>query len=549
MGTAPERDPDELRWLADEHAALRRLTTLIAQGSPPASVFAVVAEEVGRLLAAEATVVARYDSDSAVAIGSWSRTSDLLATGVRMPLNGRNVVTRVFETRRPARIDRFSAHDSGAATATMHGPRMRSAVGAPITVEGRLWGMLAVWSPREAAFPAGTEDRLADFAELTSTAIANAEARNNLRRVADEQGALRQVATLIASGAASDLVFAAVAEEVGALFNSDVTVILRFEPDGEASVMGGHGFAYIEPGVRRKLDCRHAQTLIRETGRAARFDIDDLTSTSLPDTVRAEGVCSAVDVPIWVEGRIWGTIGVASRSDRLPSDTEQRMLEYTGLIAQAIANAEARSELAESRARLVASADNTRRRIERDLHDGAQQRLVSLGLQVRAAQAEFSAELENIAAGLTGALDDLREIARGIHPAILTQSGLAPALKALARRSSLPVELDVRTPARLPEPVEVTAYYVVAEALTNVAKHARASTATVTLETTDEVLRISVRDDGIGGANLTGGTGLIGLKDRVDPLGGRISLDSPPGAGTTLRAELPLTDTNGVTAR
>jgi signal transduction histidine kinase len=545
--TGPELSPDKLRWLADEQASLRRVATLVAQGSSPSAVFTAVADEVDRLLAAESTVVARYGPDGAEPVGSWGRMSGALAVGSRMPLGGQDVTTRVFQTARPVRIDEEPADDSSAVPAVTRTLGMRSAVGAPITVEGRLWGMLAVWSPRAAGFPAGAEDRLADFAELTATAIANAAAREKLRRVADEQAALRRVAILVARGVGPDLIFAAVAEEVGALFDSDVTVIVRFEPDGEATVMGGHGFAYLESGVRGKLDRRFAQGPVRETGRAARFDVDDPASPNLPETVRAEGVRSAVDVPISVEGRIWGAIGVASRRERLPPDTEQRMLEYTDLIAQAIANAEARSELAETRARLVAIADQTRRRIERDLHDGAQQRLVSLALQVRAAQSEFGAELENIATGLTGALDDLREIARGIHSATLTKSGLAPALKALARRSSVPVELDVRTSARLPEPLEVSAYYVIAEALTNVAKHAHASAVTVTVEAADEVLRVSVRDDGVGGANFTSGTGLIGLKDRVEALGGLLSLDSPSGAGTILRAELPLTDASGVT--
>jgi len=547
--TGREFSPDKLRCLADEQASLRRVATLVAQGASPAAVFAAVAEEVGRLLTAESTVVATYDPDGAVPVGSWGRTGDVVAIGGRIPLGGQDVITRVFETGRPVRIDKEpidmeSADDSSVVSAVVRRRGERSAVGAPITVAGSRWGMLAAWLPREVGFPAGAEDRLADFAELTATAIANAAARDKLRRVADEQEALRRVATLVARGVGPNLVFAAVAQEVGALFDSDVTVIVRFEPDGEATVMGGHGFAYLEPGVRRKLDSRFAQGPVRETGRAARFDVDDSEWDSLPETVRAEGVRSTVDVPISVEGRIWGTIGVASRRERLPSDTEQRMLEYTDLIAQAIANAEARSELAEARARLIAVADETRRRIERDLHDGAQQRLVSLALQVRRAQAEFGEELDNIATGLTGAMDDLRELARGIHPATLTESGLRPALKALARRSSVPVELDVRTSARLPEPIEVSAYYVVAEALTNVAKHAQASAATVTVETADEVLRVSVHDDGIGGANLTGGTGLAGLKDRVEALGGRIFLDSPPGAGTALRAEFPLA--NGV---
>jgi signal transduction histidine kinase len=549
MGTAPEQSPDELRRLAAEQAALRRVATLIARGAPPTVMFAAVAEEVGRLLAAESTAVARYDPDGAVTVGSWSRTGDVLALamGSRMPLGGRNVTTRVFETGRPARIDRYAADDSSAATASARGLGVRSAIGAPITVEGRLWGMLAVGSPREAGLPAGTEERLAGFAELAATAIANAEARDELRRIADEQAALRRVATLIARGVGPDLVFAAVAEEVGALFNADITVIVRFEPDAKATVMGGHGFTYFGPGARGKLDRRLTLASVRETGRVARFDVDDPASASLPEAIRAEGVRSAVDIPISVEGRIWGAIGVGSRRGRLPPDTEQRMVEYTDLIAQAIANAEARSELAEARRRIVATADETRRRIERDLHDGAQQRLVSLGLQVRAAQSEFGAELDRIAVGLTGALDELGEIARGIHPAILTEGGLAPALKALARRSCVPVELDVRTSARLPERVEVTAYYVVAEALTNVAKHAQASAVTVTVEAADEVLRVSVHDDGVGGADYTGGTGLVGLKDRVEALGGRIFLDSPRRAGTTLRVELPLSHADGVT--
>jgi signal transduction histidine kinase len=199
-------------------------------------------------------------------------------------------------------------------------------------------------------------------------------------------------------------------------------------------------------------------------------------------------------------------------------------------------------------------AGRSRRRIERDLHDGAQQRLVSLALQLRGAQAavppelgELAAELDRVAVGLTRALDELRELARGIHPAILAQAGLAPALRTLARRSPIPVDLQVRTEGRLPERVEVTAYYVVSEALTNAAKHARASTVTVTVETADDVLRVSVRDDGVGGADYARGTGLVGLRDRVEAVGGQIFLNSPRGAGTTLRAELPLTEPNGVT--
>jgi len=552
MGSSRERSPDELRWVADEQAALRRVATLVARGAPPAAVFAAVAEEVGRLFAAGTTGVVRYELDrAATLVGSWSSTGDARPVG-RATVGGQNVTTLVFETGRPARIDSYPAADSSAVTATARGLGGQSAVGVPINVEGRLWGMMAVGSPREAGLPAGTEERLADFAELVATAIANTEAREELRAIADEQAALRRVATLVARGVGPDLVFAAVAEEVGKLFGADLSGITRFEPDGEGTLITGHGVARLEPGARGKLSAHPVLASVRETGRAVRFDVEDPTSTGLPETVLAEGVRSAVDAPIVVEGRVWGAIGVGSRRGRLPAETEQRLADFTELVATAIASAEARTELTASRARIVATADETRRRIERDLHDGAQQRLVSLALQLRAAQAtvpaELGAEFDQVAAGLTGALDELREIARGIHPAVLAEGGLRPALSTLARRSPIPVDLQVHAEERLSERVEVSAYYVVSEALTNAAKHAHASAVTVGVEVVSQVLRVTVRDDGVGGADVTAGTGLVGLKDRVEALGGRIFLDSPRGAGTTLRAELPLAAADGVSS-
>jgi signal transduction histidine kinase len=401
-----------------------------------------------------------------------------------------------------------------------------------------------------------TAERL-DGVKLTAGQLAvsldNAQLYAEFRRIADEQAALRRVATLVARGVGPDPVFAAVAEEVGALFGADGTAIVRYEPDGEATVMGGHGFEHSQPGSRGKPDPHSAMASVRATGRAARRDLEDPTTANLPETT-PEGDRSAVASPIVVEGRVWGAVGVGSRRERLPADTEQRLAEFTELVATAIANAESRAELTTSRARIVATADQTRRRIERDLHDGAQQRLVSLALQLRAAQADVPLELDALGAQLghavaeaTGALDELREIARGIHPAILAEGGLGAALHALARRSPIPVDLDMRAQARLPDHIEVSAYYVVAEALTNTAKHARASAVTVTVEAdaADAVLRVVVRDDGAGGADLARGTGLVGLKDRVEALGGRILLNSPRGAGTSLRVELPLTAANG----
>jgi signal transduction histidine kinase len=239
-------------------------------------------------------------------------------------------------------------------------------------------------------------------------------------------------------------------------------------------------------------------------------------------------------------------IAVGSGQASLPPDTEQRMTEFTELVATAVANAQSRAELITSRARIVAASDEVRRRIERDLHDGAQQRLVTLALRLRSAaepssgQPELGTEIAGVAAELMGVIDDLREISRGIHPAILSKAGLRPALRALGRRSAVPVELDVRVDGRLPEPVEVGAYYVVSEMLANAAKHARASMIQVDAETAGGMLRVRVHDDGIGGATPARGSGLLGLKDRIEALGGTFSVHSPVGRGTTVSCQLPV---------
>jgi signal transduction histidine kinase len=256
---------------------------------------------------------------------------------------------------------------------------------------------------------------------------------------------------------------------------------------------------------------------------------------------------TGIGAPIIVEGRLWGVANIVSWTEPLPADTEEHLMQFTELLATAIANAESRAELEASRARIVSTADATRRRIERDLHDGAQQRLLSLALEVRAAQAgapaeltEHRAELSHIAEGLTNVLDGLREIALGLHPAILAEGGLAAALKTLAQRSPIPVQLEVRVEGRLPDHVEVAVYYIVSEALTNAAKHARASMIDVHVVARDSVLRVAIGDDGVGGADPAQGSGLLGLKDRAAAIGGTMLVTSRPGAGTSLIAELPL---------
>jgi signal transduction histidine kinase len=256
-----------------------------------------------------------------------------------------------------------------------------------------------------------------------------------------------------------------------------------------------------------------------------------------------------VGVPVSAESRLWGVLLAGSTSDEVPPpDSEARLTAFAELVSTAIANAEARAEVAASRARIVAAADQARQRIERDLHDGAQQRLVLLALRLRDAQTTVPPELGALRAQLGSAvaaagdaLEEVHEIARGIHPAVLASGGLRPALRGLARRSLLPVRLDLLVDQRLPEHVEVSAYYVVAEALTNAVKHARASVVSIRAEVTGRLLRVAVTDDGIGGAMVAGGTGLVGLKDRVEALGGRLRLESPEGGGTSLTAELPIT--------
>ena len=235
------------------------------------------------------------------------------------------------------------------------------------------------------------------------------------------------------------------------------------------------------------------------------------------------------------------------QEERLPLDTEERLIKFTELIATAIANAESKSELAASRRRIVAASDETRRQIERDLHDGTQQRLVSLGLALRAAEAnlpperdDLRAQLSGVATGLVDAVEDLQEISRGIHPAILSKGGLGPALQTLAHRSAIPVDLDITTDVRLAEPIEVAAYFVASEALANAVKHSQASRIDLSLERRDGNLLLSVRDDGVGGADAARGSGIVGLNDRVEALGGSLRVHSRRGDGTLIAVELPV---------
>jgi signal transduction histidine kinase len=373
--------------------------------------------------------------------------------------------------------------------------------------------------------------------------------QSELANLLDEQAALRRVATLVAEGATPEKVFPAVNEEVARLLDVDGTRLMRYETDGTATVVASWGEPTIVPaGTRIALDGRNIASLVRSSGRPSRIEDYEDASGSAAALARERGVRSAVGASITVEGQLWGAMTAFSKADKpLPSGIELRLADFTDLVGTAIANTQARADLTASRARVVAATDDIRRRIERDLHDGTQQRLVSLALDVRNTQASvpdtqprMRVELADIADGLVAALDDLREISRGIHPALLATGGLGPALKVLGRRSPLPVELDVNLDGRLPNHVEVAAYYVTAEALTNAVKHARPTAIWVAADVVDGRLRLTVRDDGIGGADPANGSGLTGLTDRVEALGGTITVHSPPGEGTTLQVWLPL---------
>jgi signal transduction histidine kinase len=548
----------KLAQLAEEHAssgrveaALRRVATLVAGAAQADELFGAVTEEAGRLLGADFAAMGRYESDDAVTlVAAWSRTGDPFPVGNRWTMEGENVSAFVLRTGRTARIDDF-ADLPGPLAADARARGTRSEVGAPVVVEGRIWGLMVAGLALNRLLPPDAEARLASVTDLLATAIANAESRAGITRLAEEQAALRRVATLVAGGAPPEEVFAAVTEEAGQLLAADQTTLSRYESDGTVTVVAGWSTVdhALPVGARLKLGGKNLTTLIWQTRRPARIDSYADSSGALAAAIRDARVRSGVGTPIIVQDRLWGVMDAGSTGEQpLGPGTEARLASFTELVATAIANAESRSDLDASRGRIVAASDEARRRIERDLHDGAQQRLVSLGLALRAAQTAvppqlggLEGELTNVAEGLANVLDELREMARGIHPAILAKGGLGSALKTLARRCPVPVELDVRAQARLPERVEVAAYYVVSEALTNAAKHAHASVVNVEVETVEGALWLRVRDDGVGGADPVRGSGLVGLKDRVEALGGTLAVQSPAGAGTALRVELPLT--------
>jgi GAF domain-containing protein len=538
-----------LALLAEEQAALRRVATLVARGTPPEEVFAAVVEEVGRLfsgVSVDYAGMARYEPDGAVTVLASVGSTDFVPVGTRLTPGELKLGTIVFETGRPARVDDY-ADASGPFGIALHEMGVRSAIAAPIIIEDRLWGVVAAGSTLGQPLPVRTEARLASFTELVATAVANAESRASLAQLAEEQEALRRVATLVARGVPPEEVFASVTEEVERLFLSDVSNLVRFESDGMFTILASARGRF-PVGSRWPVGGKNVTTLVFETGRPGRID-NFVYTGPLADDIRGE-IRSAIGAPIIVEGHLWGALnlGRTTREPPLPPDTEARLADFTELVATAIANADSRAELTASRARIVAAADETRRRIERDLHDGAQQRLVHTvivqQLALRALQNGDSNVGELMAEALQHAEQansELSELAHGILPSVLTREGLGAGVGALVSRMSLPVSVDVAV-ERLPAGVEATAYFVVSEALTNVVKHARADAAAVRARVDRGVLRIEIRDEGVGGAHVRDSTGLHGLEDRVSALEGQLTVESPPGQGTRVCALLPVTD-------
>jgi len=373
------------------------------------------------------------------------------------------------------------------------------------------------------------------------------QAEAELARLAGEQAALRRVATLVARGVPAAEVFSAVADAVERLLDAQATAIGRLEPDGTMVIVASSGTASDElpVGTRLELESNMALAQVARSGRSARVEDYSHASESLDRRVQRLGIRCSVAVPIVVEGSLWGSIGTGTAREHFPADAERRMLEFTELAGTAIANAESRSELTASRARVVAASDETRRQIERDLHDGAQQRLVHTVITLKLASRALQAGEDGAPGLVAEALDhaeqatvELRELVQGVLPPVLTRGGLRAAVEALAARMPVPVEITVSVD-RVPAEVEATAYFVMAEALTNVAKHSRASHATVMARVEDGALRLEVRDDGIGGAQPSG-SGLVGLTDRLAVLDGRLRVERPADGGTLVAAEIPL---------
>jgi signal transduction histidine kinase len=548
-GALPSRG--ETAHLAQERRALQRVAALAAQRVSPDRLFGAVGDEVGRLVGADITALMRYEDDDAVTVLSISGQSDerLVLVGQRRPLDDRLRALR--DGGRARRVGPTDLVEGGPFAAEARLLGVGHFVLVPVTVEGRVWGIVVAAAAAERPLPEDTEARIAGFTEVVGTAIANAQTRDALRRLLDEQRALRSVATLVASRESPQRIFEEAARQAARLLGSEPMVLMRREDDDRVAILSASASAVDLVGCDVEPGDGVAATVIA-TGRPARVDdYRDPRVCARPTSMMAldHGVVASVGAPILVGGRVWGLLMALSRTGPLRPGTEGRLGQLADLVATAIANADSRRELTLSRARVAAAADETRRRIRRDLHDGAQQRLVhtTITLQMAARALRDDGIVSGQAVELVDealenaqrATRELRDLVHGIMPEPLTVGGLRAGVRSLIRQIDLPVHAEI--PAeRFPAALETTAYFVIAESLTNAVKHAKAGEVSVVAARQDDALTIEVRDDGVGGADHSRGTGILGLTDRVAVIGGTMSVRSPVGGGTLIAVRLPL---------
>ena len=533
------RDVTDQRRFAREQESLRRLATLVAAGADEVEIVQAIAAELGGLFDADFANALRWDGATLEVVGTWDRDGRRRGGARVYTYGGDTISVRVVEAGAPARVDSSDDFRTAFARDRWRELGLGASIGAPVHVRGRTWGV--VTASRNAGrppFPIGAENHLADFATLLAQAIENADARRQMARLLDEQSALRRLATLVAAGRPPSEVLAELTQDVGRLLDAHAVTIVRWEGVLDEVVVVRAWTA----GARAP---RPPGTVLH--GRPGDAMIDALETGVASSSV---GRVAQVAAPLITNAVLRGAL-VAERAadDPFPADAATRLRAFADVAAQSIGNDRAQRALRDSRARIVREGDEARRRLERNLHDGAQQRLVAVSTSLRFAisllDQDFDRARDLLAAAaeeLSNAMEELRDLARGLHPAILSDRGLEPALRALVVRSALPVTLQCEVTGRLPAPVEAAAYYVAAEALTNAAKYAQARAVTLSARIAEGAVVLQVVDDGAGGASIAAGSGLQGLVDRVEAIGGRLDLHSPSGIGTTVRAIIPLAD-------
>ena len=539
-----ERHSEELRRLVEEQAALRRVATLVAAGASEVDLIAAVTSEIANLFESQTANTLRWEGDTIRVIGDWYQEPSREGyTGRVFTFGGDTITARVVAAVAPARVDSLEDLTTDFARERWRELGIHASIGAPIIVDGDIWGVItASRTAPHNPFPVGAEHRLGDFAALVAHAIANHDARRQMASLADEQAALRRVATLVAAGRPQPEILEAVTREVGLFYGAQAVNLVRWEGVlNEVVVVAGWSDGtepVLSPGSLYHPAPASATLRVLETGHASRTE----------EPSAELGLRFVIAAPVIVNARLLGALtAMRPGGEAFPPGAEARLRNFSDLAAQSIANEQAHEEMRASRARIMHAADQAREKLERNLHDGAQQRLVAVSISLRLALSKLDEapdEARTLLAAasdeLMQAMEELRELARGIHPSVLTERGLGAAIEVLASRAPLAVSIENELEDRLPGPVEAAAYYVVAESLTNVAKYAEASQVDVRVRCQNGSAIVEVVDDGIGGAEASRGSGLRGLTDRVEALDGRLGVESPSSGGTRIRAEIPL---------